>query len=277
MKRVGITETPTLEPDGGDEDIRSLTQRRRNRSWIGSHAQLIAMRPEEGSITADGYVVIETKLVRRVGGQGKLTVSLIKERTPFLFGPDNSAPVVTPVVTHDWERFVRPLRQHPKFSKFSSSDWAICDAWEKEENSTLRRDFKYRVPDGWDTDGKPKYKEETISYSLLEYCKRVLSGIESYDDWRPTIRRESLLTYKPSIQPCGFVDPDVPEPVSGYEFLKTGYSVTDQGAKGMHRLIESWEGAKDFDDLLYSTSASRSAPAGKAKTKKRGGRRGTAI
>lgn len=277
MKRGGETERLTLVPDGGEEDTREISQRSLTRKWIGSYTNCKAARPAEGTVNPDGYTVIKSVLRRMKGGQGELTVVSSRQ---IAYAPGSVVTPIKDVISSRWDRTSRPLRQHPRWDSVSEEVWATVDAWEKEEDGELRKEYKYRVPQRnvdtgkWDhdEDGQPLYETKTLSASVQDYCDKRLNGIESYYDFHPVITRVRIYRAEPESGNCGKIALDCPRSVAGYEFLKVQDDVTNQGNRGAWSRTESWEGYESIDSDLYEAAA-----AGKAKAAgKRKGRAGHA-
>jgi hypothetical protein len=260
MKRVGETEVPTIAPDGGEEEIIESNSASLVRQFNGSYRKLRAMRPAYGKLAPDGYRVSRTSLKNKPGGQGVLTVTYSKPAQPGGDGMDTG--LLKDVIWISWERVSRPLRQHPKFATTGDgTTWAQVDAWEKEEDATLRAAYKYRVPTRdaetgkWlhDEDGYPLYTTMDVSASMHLYCSKRLKGIETYDDYRPVVRRVRVYSFEPTTGGCGQIT-TLPIPISGlsdYTFLKAGDETTDQGQKGKWTRTEVWEGSVSIDEDLY--------------------------
>lgn len=260
MKRVGITETPTLIPDGGEEETRELNSVTRVNAWGGSYEKLKRMRPVEGTLDKSGYAVMKTALKKKPAGQGLLTIYYTKiiVRQPEF----QSAVAVRDVIRVRWERIQRPLRLHPKFQAIGdATTWAAVDAWEKEDDAELKGTYKYRVPlrdpttNKWlhDENNEPLYDVKDVSASLHKYCLRRLNGVDSYDTFRPIVSRVRVYARMPTPGGLGTAPATAPIAISGFEFMKTEDSLTDEGRKNYWVQTESWEGATEYDTLLYGT------------------------
>lgn len=276
MKRAGETEVPTLVPDGGEEETREIPAAYLVRKYNGSYAKLRALRPSEGAIDKSGFTVVKTVLTKKPGGQGLLTITYAKSNERSWEGVDTRP--VKDVIRIGWERVQRPLRTHPKFAAIGDiTTWAQVDAWEKEDDYDLKSTYQYRVPSRdtttkkWlhDEFGEPVYEIRTVSASLQKYCDRRLKGVESWDDFRPVVRRIRVYSVEPSTGACGSISTTCPRSISGYVFMKVADDITNEGQKGMWTRSEAWEGAAAFDALLYGSEE----VAGKAPPlPKRGGR-----
>jgi hypothetical protein len=274
VKRVGITETPTLSPDG-QEEIDELSAQTLVRQWNGAYPQLKAMKPVPGSLTKDGFTVIKANLKSKPGGQGLLTVTVSK--AVLRAAPGLSAGPMKTTYAINWERTQRPLRQHPLWATIDATTWAGVDAWENEDDWALKEAYQYRVPSRslsgtWEHDenGQPVYEIRDVSGSVHDFCDLRLKGIDSFDDFHPVVKRTRIYRYEPTTGGCGLIE-ESPKPMSGYTWLKTGDDASDQGGRGMWTRVETWEGYKSIETTLYTPAPAslRKAPAARKKGLKR--------
>jgi hypothetical protein len=270
MKRVGITETPTLAPEGQEEND-ELTVLNRVRVWNGSLAKLRAVKPVPGTVDASGYTVIKSSLKSKAAGQGVLTVTISKQIDRLTVGL--SAGPVKDTFNIAWARAQRPLKQHPRWETIDTTTWAAADAWEREEDYSLRSDYKYRVPSRdengkWlhDEDGLPVYDVLEVSASIHDYCDKRMKGVESWDDFNPVVTRTRVYRYEPETGDCGKIS-TCPKPIGGYVFLKVSDNLSNQGNRGMWSRTESWEGYEAIDEDLYSAAAAAARRKVKGKTR----------
>lgn len=258
-----ITEAPD-SPDwefGNDKDTCT-------RVFVGPYAACLRDRPTYGASMADLppelrrlYFVRRVRLRRAPGQKGILTVTAEYEHMSGSRAGDKKES--EPQDEIEWTQIERPLEQHPLYQEadntvtpprpagaraLSADDLNALAMWEREEDYKLRKDFKFKNPDG---------EELTLSANAQHLARKKLRGQDTYLVFAPVFRRTTQMRACPDGSLCGrrqrltFLSGDMR---NKYEYLQSADRGTRSGDHGRWQRAREWTGAEYWDPDIYPSA-----------------------
>jgi hypothetical protein len=225
------------------------------RTFEGPFVACLEQRPFYGQSMEDTGTlqVVNVSVVRTEAGHGEMTIVL--ESPDYQrdgFGSTDGEEAQQETYEVDWVEIDRPLLTNPHYSSLTAAEQNAFEAWKNETNPKTREQLAY-------TDVDTEQSVALSSYphgSLLENAaQKVLKGIDSYREWQPVARINSLHVAIPSTQPCGVWTNTKPFEAcpSGYKWMKTADRPLRNGTSGRWTRNIEWTGFEDIDGDLYDS------------------------
>ena len=209
------------------------------RTFKGLFTDLIERRPRTGDVLT-GYdnlgrlLVKEVSIAHGVGDTGGMTVKYEPAE-----GGSSAGESAEGEVSIAFEAVEKPLLTHPYFEK---ADAGIVEAWRKA-SPDMAAQFMYE-----DKDGKP------VELPPLErmVAEKMAKGVESWILFAPVVKLTSTHAQRPpGVGAANGLRQRPPVHVDGdWEFLRQGDNL-NRDAQGVWTLERSWQGAHEWDEILY--------------------------
>lgn len=217
------------------------------KTFSGPHAACVAAMPNRFSMAAGvpSSLKVDTIEVKKLpGGKGVLTITFNPSPIPDPNMSENSS-----IHEIEWSEVQRPLAQHARFQSggatpLDDGDWTDIDGWKAEQDHSLRKDFKYKDKSG---------TEVTLGDGAIEFCKKLLRGQESYNEYTPIARLTTSSTAKPTTGACGIItsSPPVDGIPTGYKWLKSADRACKRSRKWDR--VQEWTGTWWWDTDIYDS------------------------
>ncbi len=216
--------------------------------YEGPYEALVANPPPRGGEIAGyaGFTVDRVRIKRARSTKGTMTVTATR-------GGEGGQSAERPQYEVDWAEELRPLMTAPVFQPggkyaLTDTDRAEIEAWEKEEDPNLKKDFKFRTGQGY----------SILSDHAQQYAKRILRGITNYREYMPVLRRTRLSLQNVSNNPAGRTEMPpsgfgpLPKMAGGrdYVWVKESARSIRSGKGGRWQIIEEWRGFESVDGDL---------------------------
>ncbi len=244
-------------------------------SYAGPYELCKSSKPYRGQTVA-GYAgrVISTDLLRKPGGIGLLTVTVVAPA-------DESSLSSTPVETKwalRWMEARKPLASHPRYTAKNVgygdpafSQAKSSDLWQDANNESACKDITVAMvmedcAKGTLDEAKAKLSTGTDDdqVSLVkDYLSKLARSTEGYKSFTPVFTKVTTYPTSPSGTGAGFISgPPAGCPLLGsvpnsskFKWFKDADDVTPTGRSGSYERTEVWIGADDIDSDLYRKSA----------------------
>jgi hypothetical protein len=238
------------------------------RHYEGPYDAVMANQPVNGQSWQDFPAAVTITKVTITPKPGAIAHIEVYGETP---GTGNSE---TPTYEIEWVEIDRALILNPRYltggaMALTSTDQAMLQKWEEEDNPVLKNAFQYKVPQdnnnpgtgsaaptGTTTVNGVTFNVYTLSSEAQDYAAKRLQGEESYRLWAP-VARQTIETYDlPSADPCGVIEapPSAIGAPTGYTYQRSAQRATKTGRYGKWQQQQEWQGFDYIDPDLYPSS-----------------------
>lgn len=212
------------------------------RIYDGDFQKLIASSPAIGAHMSDlgNMEVEEVEITPMGGGAGTMTVKLVLNTQALTQQPEDF-----PIYEIDWIEVQRDITLHQRYQAGGDDELSdeefICLKKARQGDAAARQKITSNY-----------YQDD----SLTAIWHKICAGEESYAEYFPVVNETVITRLRPTenAEICGVIDtpPGASGAPQGYQWLRTGYPVTQQGLKWTRK--RQWTGAWWIDPDLYDST-----------------------
>lgn len=244
-------------------------------SYSGPYELCVSSKPNRGqSVAGFPGVVASTELLRKPGGVGLLTITVVAQNADS----DLASAILETKWQLRWMEARKPLASHPRYTALNKGYGSAAfgtakssDLWIDAGNVSACREITvaYIMEEcakaTMDEANAIIAKGTDINQVALvrDYLGKLARSTEGYKLFYPVLTKTTTSSIRPAGTGAGFILASAPSsPLLGsvpnhadYKWFKDADDVTSTGRSGSYERSEVWIGADDIDSDLYRTHA----------------------